>query len=167
MALISRARARGARRWRRELGGGVRQHPGSNNCVRLAVTRTGATHRARRFQSDQGCPPRRGLPVCWSNRTCARPLSMKVRGGRVEPSPLLRSTRPETATRPKGVRLSSRLAERARVICFITYTRAREGRADPPSSVSRPARAALRCRATSPISFSQFRVRGERWCGRR
>ena len=29
----SRARARGARRWRRELGGGVRQHPGSNNCV--------------------------------------------------------------------------------------------------------------------------------------
>ena len=28
----SRARAR-ARRWRRELGGGVRQHPGSNNCV--------------------------------------------------------------------------------------------------------------------------------------
>ena len=28
-----RARARGARRWRRELGGGVRQHPGSNNCV--------------------------------------------------------------------------------------------------------------------------------------
>jgi len=31
MALISRARARGARRWRRELGGGVRQHPGSNN----------------------------------------------------------------------------------------------------------------------------------------
>ena len=33
MALISRARARGARRWRRELGDGVRQHPGSNNCV--------------------------------------------------------------------------------------------------------------------------------------
>jgi hypothetical protein len=28
----ARARAR-ARRWRRELGGGVRQHPGSNNCV--------------------------------------------------------------------------------------------------------------------------------------
>ena len=33
MAPIPRARARGARRWRRELGGGVRQHPGSNNCV--------------------------------------------------------------------------------------------------------------------------------------
>ena len=30
--ILARARAR-ARRWRRELGGGVRQHPGSNNCV--------------------------------------------------------------------------------------------------------------------------------------
>ena len=30
--IFARARAR-ARRWRRELGGGVRQHPGSNNCV--------------------------------------------------------------------------------------------------------------------------------------
>ena len=33
LAPIPRVRARGARRWRRELGGGVRQHPGSNNCV--------------------------------------------------------------------------------------------------------------------------------------
>jgi hypothetical protein len=31
MAPIPRVRARGARRWRRELGGGVQQHPGSNN----------------------------------------------------------------------------------------------------------------------------------------
>jgi len=31
-AYFPRAHAR-ARRWRRELGGGVRQHPGSNNCV--------------------------------------------------------------------------------------------------------------------------------------
>ena len=30
--ILACARAR-ARRWRRELGGGVRQHPGSNNCV--------------------------------------------------------------------------------------------------------------------------------------
>ena len=30
--IFARARAR-ARRWRRERGGGVRQHPGSNNCV--------------------------------------------------------------------------------------------------------------------------------------
>ncbi len=37
MAPIPRARARGARRWRRELGGGVRQHPGSNNCVEEGV----------------------------------------------------------------------------------------------------------------------------------
>ena len=34
-----RARAR-ARRWRRELGGGVRQHPGSNNCVEGAPALT-------------------------------------------------------------------------------------------------------------------------------
>ena len=34
MAPIPRARARGARRWRRELGGGVRQHPGSTTALR-------------------------------------------------------------------------------------------------------------------------------------
>ncbi len=41
----ARARAR-ARRWRRELGGGVRQHPGSNNCVEGA--RDGPRYTARR-----------------------------------------------------------------------------------------------------------------------
>ena len=53
-----RARAR-ARRWRRELGGGVRQHPGSNNCVEgPALTRSrrilARARRARRWRRELG-----------------------------------------------------------------------------------------------------------------
>ena len=68
MAPIPRARARGARRWRRELGGGVRQHPGSTTALRglmasLAL-RSARPWRAMSMRDrPAGCASCAGAPV--------------------------------------------------------------------------------------------------------
>ena len=67
------ARARGARRWRRELGGGVRQHPGSTTALRGLMASL-ALRSARPWRAMR--MPDRPAGCAW----CARRLCGALRG---------------------------------------------------------------------------------------